>query len=162
MHQPTQHELYLLLLESGKEIAKVWKRYAVGTREVQRELFTMRETRWAKNEVPAPESFLLGNCYHLEPLRWGSPRAAALPPPSLRSAAPAASPAAVTPARVTASFMAGAGHALRLLTRQHQLLPCLHVYLMLIPGHRDPFPHGDNSPENLSCCSELPLKPLVT
>lgn len=49
---------------SGKETAV--KQYVEWIRKAQRKLF-IRETRWAKNEIPAPEFFHLGNCYCLEP-----------------------------------------------------------------------------------------------
>lgn len=63
-----------------------------------------------KNEVPAPESFLLRNCYRVDPLKSDSPSTATLPSPCLHSAACVAVPPAVTPLpRVLASVMAGAG-----------------------------------------------------
>lgn len=143
------------------ETVEVWKLNVVGIRKAPRKLF-IKETRWAKNEIPAFEFCLLGNCYCWEPLRSDSPYAAMLPALSSHLGARAAIPPALTPPpQVIAPSMAGAGSG------QAICLFTLHTSYFqasvfdVNSGHRDPFPHCDKSPENLSCCFELPFKALV-
>lgn len=74
---------------------------------------------------------------------------------------PTECPALIPPPQVMAPSMAGAGsgQALCLFTLHTSYF---HASVFdLNSGHRDPFPHCDKSPDNLSCWFELPFKALV-